>query len=552
MIKETVAGVITQKVVSWLSNRVVTKIDEEKLRLEIQAYFDQKRTENSILRSDDELFEKITECFWEDNMPIIENAIFGTQSERKEARENLYSNTCDTLNIHDNKTRREVAKIIKDIVSIAKKYYSSRLSRNEQILKEEIVDDISSVLAEVTKVHSSPINYDVANAAAEKGDSDLIAKSIMGLHGFLDMTHELYPDYGIEMIGPEQYISKPLSCEAINKYPPKFKLKGIATIGDRVLPCLTLNDIDYANRHQQDIVINITEAQKFLGEKVDPYQYEAQQMIGEKLVKKPEPFAPAEPFNIKIDGQIVYDYIELRLIEELDDGSIVISNREQNNCGIELTLTHNFETNASNFTVIIKDKSNKGYLKNLKFMRDSMRGYIMEIYSLKHEENLLEGKCKGFTIDRNVDKLDEEIEFLDCICAIEDRFNISIKLPELISETDFNQTRYLYKLINNENIENCGRNFKMDMTLSEESHDAFAEMEDTEIILWMNIDCKIDLFGFTFNMPIKRTVSPARIAEISRIKEIAKLLKVGEKITLEIIADKGKIVDVLEGAPKVN
>lgn len=176
----------------------------------------------------------------------------------------------------------------------------------------------------------------------------------------------------------------------------------------------------------------------------------------------------------------------------------------------------------------------------------------MEIYSLKHEENLLEGKCKGFTIDRDVENINQEVGFLECICAIEDEFNILIKLPEMISETDFNQVHYLYELINNETVEKPGRNFTMDMTLSEESHDAFAQMEDTEIILWMNIDCEIDLFGFTFNIPIKRTVSPVRIAEVGRIKEIIKLLKVGEKITLEIIADKGKTVDVLEGTPKIN
>ena len=342
MLREAIAGWTVQKTINILKDKITIKFDEDKLRLEIQTYFDSKREKSAILKNDAKVFGKITEQFWQENIPLIEKSIIGTQQERKQARKELYASTCDALNIYDNAGRREARKIVKEVTGIAKKHYSGMLSTKDHVLKNEIIDGVSesidssitSALAEITKLSTSPINYETARAVAEQGNTDLIADTLTGMHGFLDMTHELYPDYGIEIIGPKRYASRPLNNEAINKYPPKFKLKGIATIGDRVLPCLTLNDIEYANRHQQDIVINITEAQKFLGEKMDPFQYEAQQMVGEKLIKKPEPFAPAQPFSIKVDGDTFYEYIELRLEEILDDESIVISNREQSDCGI--------------------------------------------------------------------------------------------------------------------------------------------------------------------------------------------------------------------------
>ena len=175
----------------------------------------------------------------------------------------------------------------------------------------------------------------------------------------------------------------------------------------------------------------------------------------------------------------------------------------------------------------------------------------MEIYSLKEGKNLLEGKCNGFKIDRDLKHIDQEIEFLEWICAIEEKFNISLNMPEMISEVDYNNTKYLYKLISGETIEKRGQDFRMDLTVSEESYDAFNDLKDTEIYLLMNIELNLELFDYSFELPIKRTVMPAKIAEIDRIKEIVKLLKVGEKLTIDIIADKGTFADVLERTPVI-
>ena len=86
MLREAIAGWTVQKTINILKDKITIKFDEDKLRLEIQTYFDSKREKSAILKNDAKVFGKITEQFWQENIPLIEKSIIGTQQERKQAR----------------------------------------------------------------------------------------------------------------------------------------------------------------------------------------------------------------------------------------------------------------------------------------------------------------------------------------------------------------------------------------------------------------------------------------------------------------------------------
>lgn len=95
----------------------------------------------------------------------------------------------------------------------------------------------------------------------------------------------------------------------IKNIPPQIVCKGRIKVGNKYVNRFDADIIDYANRHQLTIAIDINEAKKLLGDVEDPIQSEAEHIVGTTSIIPPKPFPAALPCCIKIDGETLYPKI---------------------------------------------------------------------------------------------------------------------------------------------------------------------------------------------------------------------------------------------------
>lgn len=556
-IAESVAGIVLNEI----KGTATDKINRNRLELEIQRALDEKKNTYHLEEvKESKLFQAITDSFWNDHTELVFQAITGTESERKTARANLYEITYKAADAKNTQEKRTVHDLVSEILHLSRKYYRDLMSDSTKFMTAEITEEIihhtddrlNNLEDQITSLYTSPINLNILNELAENRDIEGLKKASESVKEYMEKAHILYPDYGIEIDDQGNLSSKPLSKEAEKKYPPVVRFKGVVSIGDEIMPALTPELVDYANRHQQRININITDARQFLGNIEDPFQFEAENLIGETLVKEPDPFQPAQPYCIKIDNTIVYDYIELRLVEVLDDGSLVISNREQKDSPLDFTINVNTSSNQNSFLFGAKERSNRKYLKFLRFMKASMNGSKVTVYSLKEETPLIEGYCRDLDVKKAPEVLDKEIEFFSWICQIEDFFTINIELPEAITQWEHHIIEKICTMINGENYVNKGDRFNLHMTLHEGSKDAIWDTEDSDMIIWMDMIENVTVFGYTFSLPIRRTLAPVRIVNLDKLKKVIEYMDVGDDVTIKLSLRDGKCSDQITKVPTVS
>lgn len=105
----------------------------------------------------------------------------------------------------------------------------------------------------------------------KQGDIKCVEGTVLNFFTAIGSTHILFPNYRYEYkseIG--QLYSKPLTKEALEKYPPRISCTGTIQMNGEYLKKFDINTIEYANRHQLPITLNVVTAKKLLGSIEDP------------------------------------------------------------------------------------------------------------------------------------------------------------------------------------------------------------------------------------------------------------------------------------------
>lgn len=293
-----------------------------------------------------------------------------------------------------------------------------------------------------------------------------------------------------------------------------------------------VNTIDYANRHQLPITLNVITAKKLLGNIDDPIQHEAEKLIGESFIIQPKPFPPAFPCSISLDGNVMFDYILFRTEEILDDGTIIISNREQENCPFRIGMSVNMKLGKTTYSVDTVEPTNEELLQYLRFLTRADRGETISIKVLLLGEELATGKLGNVKYRSGFDKIETEMDFLEKIVAIEHYYNDTISIPEEIMLDDFQAISYLYSLINGEECTGSWSKLDFSMALTEELKQRISESDDTKFALSYIGSINVSFYGKSYELSVIRTFDSVVYQDIERLKKKAEILDVGDTIKL--------------------
>ena len=342
-----------------VKDRAIDAVQQKKVKNEIRAFMEREAKYNEYASREEEIdFEGLYNYVTNHLVEDVKVRLFGRASERLAATQMIIAKSVYYAKTKTPRSAQRVKKLILKAIEILSRFYRIRVNRDLLFISSEIVDSIEEISANQHKEQASIIantiieklgaqqslSIDQSLKSLSEGDISKVETTLSMHNRGLSSGHALFPDYGykIESNGINVVLrSHPLNEEALKKYPPKIKFSATANIRDQKVADLSAATIDYAYRHQSPIVINFVDAKKFLGDILDPVQHEAEDWIGKKMVLNPRPFPEAFPCSLSIGGEVIFDFVLLRTIEILDDGTVVVANNDQKSSALKIVLKLN-------------------------------------------------------------------------------------------------------------------------------------------------------------------------------------------------------------------
>ena len=376
-----------------------------------------------------------------------------------------------------------------------------------------------------------------------------VAAFIKSRKNQIGALHPLYPNFTIDFKKSGENIvlcSTPLSEEAAKKYPST--LKGRFTLNEKYKGFDSIEEIlDHSYESQKDIEINMIALKKMLGDVEDPIQGEVQTLVNKDsrfVIKHPE-FPEAKPFRIFLDGYTEsYDYILLRIYKLKLSNFICMSNKDQNS-DVTFDIKFNLYDKSVDLTTSInpnKSVSHKAKLKFLRFFQNIILKKKLTIMALEEEEILSEGVLDNFHYNGAFKDAENEAEFLETIILIENKFNKSIIIPQIIEDSDLDAVNYLSRAIKYGKVIGTWRSVDVIITMDSKGNSNLMDFEkDLNDLLYV-FSMDIDVFGEVIHIPqVKRKL----INPILPNKELKKIhrstkkgLTDGDVLTVRLVAGK--------------
>ena len=555
-----------------VKERVHAKLDESKLRTELINYIERQRKYNEMCTMAEEIdFQGLVEYIQNSLLKQAGVRIFDPNSKKRgHARQVIVDAAvaCSKANTKESKTR--VAKCISICLDIIRRFYEQHhFSVKDYLLADMIVDAVveevhEAQTATVTAVDGAKeqilakidntgtlFSVDKALALVEAGEVDTIGSGIKKLLDHITLEHPYYPDFGYDYRNG-MILSKPLTAEAKKLYPPKFVLTGAVRFGDWYYNDPNGDPLDYAYRHQIPITMEVSQATKLLGEKPDPRQDEVAVLEGNTVIATPPEFPPAFPCAIKVGDKTFFDYVLLRTQEILDDGTYVIGNIEQGGHFYFEVRINPQNPSKPDFKINMSNATNKELLNYVQFMSTLSREKDLHIYVLGLGEDIIAGYMNDMNYKTGFVSVDEEIDFLERVCSIEDYFGVVLAPNGEISNKEYEAVLHIYDLIRNDEVRGTWNEATFTGIMSQHFRDELISM-DKELYMFSYVGIShVELFGAEFEFRFMRTFKCARMVDFEKVKRKAEVLDDGDDIKITFMAgdDKGTI-DTLKIPEKI-
>ncbi len=445
------------------------KVDDKKIRKSlIQFLNNHEKYQDLIKLYEPKTSQKLIDYMDKELLASISSRAFSpSKKDRGIARKEIIDKIVSFVNPGTDDERNRAIRFASLLIDMIRDFYKSKVSVEDWIVANEVTDTIVEEIHEVKdNITESTVSINDKLDAIKENQTfspttlyqlgqeknyQEIENRLRTSVSVINPTHPLFPYFGFS-IKDEHLVSVPLKPDANIRYPDKIVCQGTLMMGNHKINHIDKSTIDYADRHQLDIAYHVNNAKKLLGSNEDPSQYEAEEMKGQTLIRHPKPFPPAFPCSIKVDGRTILDYVELRTEEILDDGTYIINNKEQKNINIKVELKFNLENLNQKITYnisMLHKSSNKKMVEYLETIRDLTRGNLLEVYAYKLNSNLIKGIIDPIEYKNGFKSLDEEIDFYERLCVIEQYIDSEIKAPPKIAYSDYKKVIYISEILKN-------------------------------------------------------------------------------------------------------
>lgn len=550
MITELI-GYVADFGVELIKDKINNEREKKEIRDRLANYIKREQSINFDCTPEEEIdFGGLIQYIQLNFLDDVQLRIFGNKEERDRARENIKTKAIINAKANNTLSQERAIKMIETAVDILYNFYNSEQNKDLRFMATQIentvidqADEIKEIITEggkgiVNEIHS--LKEDISTSIdrhvtlMKKGEISEVEDKVKTMLNAIGSTHYLYPYYCYSYEGENgKLLSKPLTKEALEKYPPRFLCTGTIHIKGERVDDIDDKTIDYVNRHQLSIQLNITTAKKMLGDNDDPVQYEAEELEGTVINIPPKPFPKASPFSISINDDVIFDYILFRVNEILDDETIVITNKEQKNCSFEMEMLINVKQRTLELSIHKIKPTNKETLKYLKFLMRAKSGEIVSIKSLSLGEELGCGKLDNIKYSGSFRSIEDEIAFYEKIVTIEHYFNKTIVIPKEIKLHDYQAISYLSSLISGDDYTSELDSFSISIALTERLREDVLKNQNIPFSFGYVGSVNICIFDVNYEIPIIRICAPVLYHNLDKLKRKVDVLEIGETIKVE-------------------
>ena len=574
MIIRDIAGYVADLGIDVAKSKFQNKLDEKKLRDDLVTFIESQNKYNEMCTYAEEIdFQGLMEYIKGDFIESACARVFDPNpARRKQVRDQIASEAQIFCKANTEEARYRVSTCIYICLDIIKKFYKSHFTTRDYIwadmivdavveevqhssnkivtemnsIKDELAEKIQKATESASSNQGTLYSIDKAVALAETGRIDEIGKGVKKVLDCISTEHPYYPDFGYDYIGG-RILSKPLTEEAKVKYPPKFNFTGAIRFGNQYYNDPKGNPLDYSYRHQIPITMEVSKALKLLGERPDPNQTEAEELIGGIITAIPPEFPPAIPCALKAGERTYCEYVLLRTQEIEDDGTYVINNREQGgNYYIEMKLNPH-KTGKLDFNIQMRQANNKEKLNYLYFIRDLNTGKKMHIYILSRDEDLVAGRMTEIDSMKGAPSLEEEIDLLERVCEIEDYFQVTLVLGNEITQSEYDMVIRVSDLIRSDEVLKTWDRVTFTGILDQHLREELTLMGEKSCRLSYIGTAHVEMFGAEFEFHFMRTFKSAQIVDYDKVIKKAEVLDDGDEIKITFRAgDDKEMIDTLK------
>jgi len=551
-------------------NKFKSIIDEKKLHTALAEYIKTQYKYNELCSRAEEidfqgLIDYIRENFLKDAGVRFCDP---NKNKRKRAREDIIAAAVEYSKAENREAKKRVATCMAICLDIIREFYKSQFSIKDYLLASEIVDAVTEegreiahesvdtitrqlketreeIIASIDK-NGSLFSIDKANALAEAGDLSAIGNGVTKLLEHISLEHPYKPYYRYDYSNG-RLVSKPQNEEAIKLYPPKIVLTGAVRFGKQYYTNLQSDPLDYAYRHQLPLTMEVSKAIKFLGEKTDPVQDEATDYVGNMIVITPPEFPPAFPCAIKVRDKAYFEYVLLRTQEIDDDGTYVISNKEQgSSLYFEVRINPHNPSNPD-FKIRVDHTNNREWLNYVKFMDAISKEKDIHIYVLSAGEDIIAGNINKVNYQPAFSSIEEEMDFLERVCTIEDYFNITLDVCGELREEEYSIIIQISDLIQNDEVIGTWNEAVFSGIISQVFREKVLSMDDVPYTFSFVGNSCVTLFGTEIELSYMRTYKCARVKDLEKLKKKVEILDDDDVIKFTVCAgENNEIITTLK------
>lgn len=540
----------------YFKDKIQDEMQEKALRKEIDDYLQQQHKYNLTCSHEEEidfsgLFKYISTNFFAD----AKQWIFAYNSkDRGIARQNIMAKAYHYAQTHTGLSQQRVNRMVSDAMEIVRNFVLNNINLDTRFALSEINETIENTAQslgnQITTIEnkmdnllkqSTPLSIEQGIKLAEQGKISEIEKSLSTYLKGISATHTLKSFYKYQFTPDGNIISYPTSEEAFKKYPPNTHIyPSNIRVGSAKFSKFSKYVLDYSYRHQTPVTFDIDAAEKFLGTVRDPSQSQTVNMVGRTAIIHPPAFPPAFPCNVKINNEVVVEYLLLRTKEIEDDGTFVVTNEEQQNFPFKIVLKVNIGKGTLSVRIIPQTLSNKEELCFRQFLKKVSICSDCELNVLSLGAPLIKVE-RAFLEDAIWDNIDEEIEFLKRIVAIEDFFEISLDIPNEISPQDHHTACFLYSLATSGEYQRQYNSVECTFEVAKETREMVSHQKNKTFLLSYLEKKKTVLFSQEISIPLIVQIKNATFLDYEKILKKLEVLEIGDPSKLVLIPAKNMI-----------
>ena len=195
----------------------------------------------------------------------------------------------------------------------------------------------------------------------------------------------------------------------------------------------------------------------------------------------------------------------------------------------------------------MNNANNHELLNYVRFMSTLSKEKDIHIYMLSRGEDLIAGYINDIDHKLGFLSFEEEIDFFERVCTIEDYFHVQLSPRGEISNSEYNIVVYISDLIRNDQVTGTWNEVTFTVLISQHFREKLTTLDKELYMLSYVGVSNVDLFGAEFEFRFMRSFKCATLIDIDKVRRKAEVLDDGDNIKITFRAGNDKTaIDTLK------